>query len=176
MMKYQRNIVKIYFMFFFCNKQINERKVTKTFYECCDNQDIINEDGKVVCKSCGIVFYYKYFREYVDFNENKYKIRRKSFYIRKYHINNTINKICDDNRIQLKNADRLKIFEIFDKINKVIPELNHNRKRTISIKYILKQIFDMLKIDCNNIAITKRVKTLQFDDEYWNNLMKLINR
>ena len=82
----------------FCNKQINERKVKKTFYECCDNQDIINEDGKVVCKNCGVVFYYKYFREYIDFNENKHKIRKKSVYIRKYHVD----KICDDNHNQLK--------------------------------------------------------------------------
>ena len=34
----------------FCNKQINERKV-----KCCDNQDIINEDGKIVCRNCQFV-------------------------------------------------------------------------------------------------------------------------
>ena len=146
----------------FCNKQIDERKVKKTFYECCDNQDIINEDGKVVCRNCGVVFYYKYFREYINFNENKYKIRKKSVYIRKYHVNNTIDKICDDNQIQLKYSDKEKIFKILDKINKVIPELNQHRKRTISIKYILKQIFDMIKIDCKNIAITKSVKHYNF--------------
>ena len=122
------------------------------------------------------MFFYKYYKEYLDFNENKYKIRKKSVYIRKYHVNNTIDKICDYNQIQLKYSDKEKIFKILDEINKVIPELNQNRKRTISIKYILKQIFDMLKIDCKNIAITKSVKTLQFYDDYWNDLKKLINR
>ena len=61
-------------------------------------------------------------------------------------------------------------------INKAIPKLNQERKRTISIKYILKQIFVMLKIDCKNIAITKSQKTLKFYDDYWNDLKKLINR
>ena len=63
----------------FCNKPINERKVKKTFYECCDNQDIINENGKIVYTNCGILFFYKYYKEYIDFNENKYKIRKNQF-------------------------------------------------------------------------------------------------
>ena len=130
----------------------------------------------MVCKNCGIVNYQNYQQDYIDFNENKYKIRKKSVYIRKYHINNTINKICDDNKIQLKYSDKEKIFKILDEINKAIPKLNQERKRTISIKYILKQIFDMLKIDCKNILITKSVKTLKFYDDYWNDLKKLINR
>ena len=53
--------------------------------------------------------------------------------------------------------------------------MNYNRNRIISIKYILKQIFDMLKIDYKNIAITKSVKTLKFYDYYWSKLIKLIN-
>ena len=77
--------------------------------------------------------------------------------------------------IQLEYSDRLKIFEIFDKINKVIPKLGHNRKTIISIKCILKQIFDMLKIDDKNIEITKSVITLKFYDDYWYDLKKLID-
>ena len=83
--------------------------------------------------------------------------------------------ICKKNNIQLEYSDTLKIFEIFDKINKVIPKLGYNRNRIISIKYILKQIFHMLKIDYKNIAITKSVKTLKFYDDYWNDLKKLIS-
>ena len=40
--------------------------------------------------------------------------------------------ICKKNNIHLEYSDTLKIFEIFDKINKVIPELNYNRNRIIS--------------------------------------------
>ena len=119
-----------------------------------------------ICKNCGIVQHYNFHKEYVDFNENKYKMRKKSVYIRKYHLNNILMDICGKNNIQLEYSDTLKIFEIFDKINKVISKLGYNRNRIISIKYMLKQIFDMLKIDYKNIAITKSVKTLKFYDEY----------
>ena len=40
---------------------------------------------------------------------------------------------------------------------------------------MLKQIFDMLKIDYRNIEITKSDSTLKFYDDYWNDLEKLIN-
>ena len=38
---------------------------------CCDCQDIINNDGMIVCRSCGIVQGYETAREYVDFYENR---------------------------------------------------------------------------------------------------------
>ena len=159
----------------FCYKQISERKMKKSVLECCDKQEIINDNGEIVCRRCGVIQYFDYHKEYIDFYENKYKIRKKSVYIRKYHPNNILINICEQNNIQLRNSDKLKRFEIFDKINKVIPELNHNRKRIISIKYMLKQIFDMLKIDYRNIEITKSDSTLKFYDNYWNDLKKLIN-
>ena len=159
----------------FCYQQISNHKV-KTVIACCDKQEVIDVNGSMLCTNCGVIQYIKYYKDYIDFNENKFKIRRKSVYVRRYHLNNTINKICDENKIQLKHSDQLKIFEIFDKINKVLPEINKERKRVISIKYILKQIFDILKIDCKNIAITKSVKTLKFYDDYWNDLLKLINQ
>ena len=121
----------------FCVRQISERK--KKDVECCNNQEIINNGEMVICKNCGIVQHYNFHKEYVDFNENKYKMRKKSVYIRKYHLNNILMDICGKNNIQLEYSDTLKIFEIFDKINKVIPKLGSNRNRIISIKYILIQ-------------------------------------
>ena len=53
----------------------------------------------------------------------KYKIRKKSVYIRKYHLNNILMDICKKNNIQLEYSDTLKIFEIFDKINKVFSRI-----------------------------------------------------
>ena len=101
----------------FCYKQISSRKM-KTVIVCCDNQDIINNEGEVVCKNCGVIQYYNYHKEYIDFNENKFKIRKRSVYIRRYHLDNTLKDICTQNNIQLFKSDQLKIFEIFDRINK----------------------------------------------------------
>ena len=49
----------------------------KTVLTCCDKQEIIDVDGSVLCKNCGVVQYIKYYKDYIDFNENKYKIRKK---------------------------------------------------------------------------------------------------
>ena len=57
---------------------------------CCDCQDIINNSGMVVCRSCGSVHRYETSTEYIDFYENKHKMKRKSVYHRKYHINNIL--------------------------------------------------------------------------------------
>ena len=159
----------------FCYKQIRSRKKMKTMIVCCDNQDIINNKGEVVCKNCGVVQYIKYYKDYIDFNENKFKIRKKSVYIRKYHLNNTLEDICQKNQIQLLKIDQERIFEIFDRINKVLHELNNNRKRVISIKYMIKKIFDVLKIEYKHIQLTKSVNTLKYYEEYWSKLRGLIN-
>ena len=155
----------------FCYQQlVDVENFVRVIESCCGEQEIINNNGMNVCKNCGIIQHYDFHKECINFNENKYKIRKKSVYIRKYHLNNILIDICRQNNIQLQHSDKSKIFEIFDKINKVIPKLGYNRKRIISIKYMLKQIFDMLKIDYKNIEITKSVITLKFYDDYWHDL------
>ena len=57
---------------------------------CCDCQDIINNDGMIVCQNCGVVKGYKMAREYVNFYDNIYRIKRKSIYHRKYHLCNIL--------------------------------------------------------------------------------------
>lgn len=50
----------------------------------------MNNDEMNVCQNCGIVDSYDFIPDYNDFNENKHKIRRKSVYHRKYHIENIL--------------------------------------------------------------------------------------
>ena len=75
-----------------------------------------------------------------------YKIRKKNVCIRKYHILNTVNDIAQDNKIQISNHDRDKIMRIFTLINQVLPQVNGYRKRMISTKFVLRQIFRNLGI------------------------------
>ena len=78
----------------FCNNELDSnekpRDYSVKYDSCCDCQDIINDNGMIVCQSCGIVQGYKIAREYVDFYENRYRMRRKSVYHRKYHLNNIL--------------------------------------------------------------------------------------
>ena len=55
----------------FCDFQLTYVKEKTLKYECCDYQDIINENGMLVCHNCGVVQGYNYVKEYVDFYENK---------------------------------------------------------------------------------------------------------
>ena len=52
----------------------------------------------LVCKNCGQLIGYKVVNEYVDFRENLYRMRRKSVYNRKYHLQNIINELKDKER------------------------------------------------------------------------------
>ena len=77
----------------FCKRALEDEKPQERlakFDLCCDCQDIINDNGLIVCRSCGIVQGYKTAREYVNFYENRHRMRRKSVYHRKYHLNNIL--------------------------------------------------------------------------------------
>ena len=50
----------------FCDKILDSNEKPKDRL-CCDNQDIINDNGMLVCKSCGVVQGYNFVKEYVDF-------------------------------------------------------------------------------------------------------------
>ena len=50
--------------------------------------DIIKDNAKNVCRSCGSVHGYDFANKNIDFYENLFKIRKNSIYIRKYHIEN----------------------------------------------------------------------------------------
>ena len=67
----------------------------------------------IVCRSCGIVQGYETAREYVDFYQNKYRMKRrmKSVYHRKYHINNVLTDLSLKYRITFSVAQKNKIME-----------------------------------------------------------------
>ena len=79
---------------------------------CCDCQDIINDNGMLVCRSCGIVQKHESSTEYVDFYENRHKMKRKSVYHRKYHINNILMDISTKHNITFSVEQKNKIMKI----------------------------------------------------------------
>ena len=141
---------------------------------CCDCQDIINNDGMIVCRSCGIVQGYETAREYVDFYENKYRMKRKSVYYRKYHINNVLTDLSLKYRITFSVVQKNKIMELFSVIGKILSQINGERKRMISVNFILAKILKMMKLPHSYVKVTKSKKTLAFYNKYWANIMSLI--
>ena len=163
----------------FCNNELgsNEkpRDYSVKYDSCCNRQDIINDNSMIVCRACGTVQGYAVAKEYIDFYENRHKFKRKSYYHRKYHINNTILDIKQKYNIEISYHQKCKIDRVFIEIGRIIiNEANIKRKRMISINFILRKVLSMLKIPFEDIPISKSKKTLAFYDEYWANIMSLI--
>ena len=163
----------------FCDQKLedsNEKPQDRLvkYYSCCDNQYIINNDGMLVCWSCGIGQGYELSVEYVDFYKNRHRFIRKSVYHREYHINNILLDIEEKYNIKISNCQKHKIDAIYVEIGKVLNEVNGTRKRMISVNFIMRKIFKMMGIPYKNIPISKSKKTLAFYDRYWVSIMSLI--
>ena len=156
----------------FCDLLLVE--VDKVVEPCCSEQNMETINGLNTCVNCGLVYSYNYVPEYVDFYANMYRIRRKSVYHRKYHIENVLNSILCENYIQLTYNQREKIYEIFAKIDSVLHEINDGRKRIISIKFILKQLLKMLGLPYKDVDVTKSKKTVRYYKQYWAKVQLLI--
>ena len=139
---------------------------------CCDKQDILEDAYSTVCQNCGTQSY-KYTSNYIDFYENMHRIWRRSTYHRKYHIENTLNSICYENRITLTYKQRDKIYKTFEIIESVIHLVNNKRKRMISTKFVIKQVFMLLGLPFDFIKVSKSKKTLQFYNRYWAKILTL---
>ena len=126
----------------FCDQQLVE--VDEVVELCCDEQELENIDGMNTCVTCGIIYGYDYAAECFNFYDNMYKIQKKSVYYRKYHIENVMNSISFENNTELTHGQRDRIYQVFVEIGTIIPLVNRNRKRLISVKFIMKQLFKML--------------------------------
>ena len=156
----------------FCCKQIQDSGKPGRYF-CCSNMKL-GKDGYLVCINCDQVHDYLTADEYVDFYENRHKIRKNSVYNRKYHITNVMNDIAQKNNIQIGYYNTEKILRIFRLIDQNSPEVNIGRKRMISVNFILKQLFDILEIEYKFIPLTKTKKTLNYYSQWWAQIYDLI--
>ena len=119
-----------------------------------------------MCTNCGTVNDYLTANEFVDFYENMYRIRKKSIYHRKYHIEDVRNASCQKHGIEISYANRHRIYFQTD-IYQVSPQVDNSRKRMVSIKFILRQLFRALEIEYKFILLSKSKKTLKYCNQWW---------
>ena len=153
----------------FCDKQLTT--LPNTVESCCSEQDLVNINGMNTCVNCGVVNSNIYVKEYFVFYDNIHKIRIKSVYHRKYHIENVLNNISD---VQLTHHQRERIYKVFVEIDSVLNEVNGERKRMISIKYVIKQLFKILRLPYKDINVTKSKRTLTYYKQHWKKVKSLI--
>lgn len=156
----------------FCLEQIEECH-SKPF-QCCFSMNVDLYDHSFVCFNCGSVHGYEKSLPYIDFYENRYRIKRKSVYNRKYHLQNKIRSLVELNNIQISYSDQQKILDIFETIDKILPIVNNKtRKRMIKIDFILNKLFHLLNI---NIKISQKESknTSLCNEKYWEKINSLI--
>ena len=161
----------------FCKQPLEDEKkcdIIEEYYLCCDCREIVINNGYIVCKNCGIVQGYKKAKEFINFYENLYRIRRKSVYHRKYHLNNILMDISTKHKITFSVEQRNKIMRIFSEIDKILPQINGERKRMISLNFILIQVLRMMSLPFNKIPISKSKNTLASYQQYWTQIILLI--
>ena len=157
----------------FCNKQIQDPGKPKRYF-CCKNMKLI-KDKLLVCKNCSQIHDYLTADEYIDFYENRHKMKRKSVCHRKYHILNVINDIAHNNNIHVGYYNREKILRIFRLFDQVIPQVNNFRgRRLISVNFIIKQLFDILRVEYKIISLTRSKNTLRYYENWWERVYSLI--
>ena len=142
----------------FCDKQLTT--LPKAVNQCCDEQNMKTVNGMNTCVNCGLVDGYDYVTEYFNFYDNIHRIRQKSVYHRKYHIENILNCMSFENDIELTYQQREQIYKVFIEINSVLHKVNDGRKRMISIKYVIEELFKMLGPPYKDINVTKSKRTL----------------
>ena len=161
----------------FCKQPLEDEKkcdIIEEYYLCCDCREIVINNGCIVCENCGIVQGYKKAKEFINFYENLYRIRRKSVYHRKYHLNNILMDIGIKYDITFSVEQKNKIMRIFSEIGKILPQINGERKRMISLNFILIQVLKMMSLPFDKIPISKSKRTLNSYQQYWTQMMLLI--
>ena len=161
----------------FCKQPLEDEKkhdIIEEYYLCCDCREIVINNGNIVCKNCGVVQGYKKAKEFVNFYENLYRIRRKSIYHRKYHLNNILMELSIKQNIKFSIEQRNKILRIFYEIGVILDQIKGVRKRMISLSFILVQVLRMMDLPFNKIQISKSKRTLNSYQEYWEKIMILI--
>ena len=143
----------------FCDRKLEDSyEKPQDRYDCCDSPDMINDNGMLVCRICGIVQQYESSTEYVDFYENIRKIRRKSVYHRKYHVSNILTGLSIKHNITISVFHKSKILRIFSEIDKILPQINGERTRIISVNFLIKKILKRMKLPHSYVKITKSKK------------------
>ena len=104
-------------------QEINNKNNQKT--RC--GKEISEIDYQMIFLICGKIYYEFYKNNYIDFYENMYKIRKKSVYIRKYHIQNELSDIELKNKLPISRAIINRVGTTFDVINMVLPQVNKEK-------------------------------------------------
>ena len=84
-----------------------------------------------------------------------------------------MNDVAQINSIQIGYYNRENILRIF-KLTDNVTQPDVNRKRLISVNFIIKQLFDILGVEYKIIPLTRSKNTLKYYEDWWKRVYSLI--
>ena len=158
--------------------QIKEEVNVKAKCCNCENRESFTIDyGYKICDECGVANGHVLgFYDNKDFDRLHY--RKKSVYQRKYYYEKKVNKISK--RINLTNEQKNELYSKLMEIDNHIMEIlnkEYNRKRMISIVYLIKKLLDEMGGESNKasklIYLNISPETLNNYENWWDSYKSL---
>ena len=142
----------------------------------CQNTDFDLVSGFVFCVNCGKQNG-RYFDSFDKRDQDRLLFRKKSIYQRKYHFEKKVNQVSK--RLNLSEDEKYNLYsKLLEIDNRIMEKLNKqfNRKRMISIVYLIKKILEekgneKFKLIDLNIGD----QTLVNYEKWWNSYKSLNN-
>ena len=146
----------------------------KTRCWCCQETDFEVDKGFKLCINCGS--YNERVLGYFDKrDQDRLIFRKKSIYQRKYHFEKKINQISQ--RLNLSEDEKYNLYsKLLEIDNKVMEKLNKqfNRKRSISIVFLIKKILEEIKNPKHSLVeLNIGDQTLENYENWWRSYKSL---
>ena len=152
-------------------KNETDRKISCTN---CQEKEFDLVAGYVFCENCGKQNG-RYFDSFDKKDSDRLVFRKKSIYQRKYHFEKKVNQISQ--RINLSEDEKYNLYlKLLEIDNSVMEELNKkfNRKRTISVIFLIKKILEEMKNPKHKLVeINIGDQTLENYRKWWHSYKSL---
>ena len=141
----------------------------------CENRESFTIDyGYKICEECGVANgHVLCFYDSKDFDRLFY--RKKSVYQRKYYYEKKVNKIYKSINLTNKQKNKLliKLMKIDNKTTEILNDL-YNRKRMISIEYLIKKLLAEMGCEKYKLVYLKiSPQTLDNYENWWDSYKSL---
>ena len=173
-MSYSEEEIKKY-LELLLNYTNNSIEIVKSKCTNCENREPFSIDhGYKVCEDCGVAN--GHVLRIYDFKDcDRLYYRKKSIYQRKYYYEKKVNQVSK--RINLSDEEKNKLYsELLTIDNDVMEILNeqYNRKRMISIFYLIKKLLEDMGCEKYKLVYLKiSPRTLENYENWWDSYKSL---
>ena len=173
-MSYSENEIKKYMNILHSYTKTPEKTDRKISCSSCQEKEFDLVAGFVFCMKCGSQNG-RYFDSFDKRDSDRLLFRKKSIYQRKYHFEKKVNQVSK--RLNLSEDEKYSLYSKLMEIdNRIMEELNKkfNRKRTISIVFLIKKILEEMNNHKHSLVeLSIGDQTLENYQNWWQSYKSL---